>query len=407
MSRKGKRSSTAPKDRLEQNQPQLRLVNMDTLRTEIKDPASFHREFANIIRQCFWILNVDSGKVEAVSDNFEKVWGASRHVLADGLTGFMANVLPEDRDRVLSDFHTHLGQEFEMELRVVDSNNEVRWLWLRTFPVQKETAQQRVLLVADDVTDKKTQEEAIRAKEAELARNARISAFTDLASGIAHEINNPLTIILGKAERALKLLESPTLKREELTEALTKIHRTSIRISDIIRNLSALPKQEKSPVYQPSSVAKIFKDVRDFVSEKFKTGGVSLELPTFPPDLTIEVNETLIWQVFLNLLNNAYDAVQSQKEKWVKVEWTEDKESIFFYVTDSGPGIPVKIRSLIFEPFFTTKEEHKGTGLGLWLTSSIIAHHNGIIRLDTYHPYTRFTIQLPKKMPRSPRARSK
>lgn len=376
---------------------QAQNLQLTSLHTEIKQTKTFFHEFSNTIRQCYWILDIENAQARIISENFEDVWGANRRILADGLAGFMANVHANDRDRILSEFHTQLGQEFETELRTIGHDGEVRWIWLRSYPTQA-TAVKEILLVADDITDKKTQEEVLRAREADLVSSARTIAVVDLASGVAHEINNPLTIIVNKADEGLRALKKPEFSVETLKETLQKIQETSRRIADIVKSLKALARREKSLTYRETNVTKLFRDISDLVSEKFRAADVVLELPTFPEDLSFVVNDTMIAQMLLNLLNNAFDAVQEQEKKWVTIDWTDNDESIFFYITDSGPGIPIKIRGRIFDPFFTTKPPGKGTGLGLSLAASIASHHEGQIRLDTHHPHTRFVIQLPKRL---------
>ena len=118
-----------------------------------------------------------------------------------------------------------------------------------------------------------------------------------------------------------------------------------------------------------------------------------------PDSMRAEMNETLVAQLILNLVNNSLDAVQGEASAWVRVEFTEDRDSVYISVMDSGPGIPIKIRSRIFDPFFTTKSPGRGTGLGLSLATSIAVHHHGSLRLDTLATHTRFVFQLPKVSP--------
>jgi C4-dicarboxylate-specific signal transduction histidine kinase len=146
-------------------------------------------------------------------------------------------------------------------------------------------------------------------------------------------------------------------------------------------------------------VAPIINELKDLATARFGAHDVTLEFGELRANIELEMNPTLISQVVLNLMNNALDAVVEQKEKWVKVDFAEDNDSLFVSVTDSGPGIPIKNRGRIFDAFFTTKEPGKGTGLGLSLASSIAAHHHGSLRLDTLHPRTRFVLQLPKRQP--------
>lgn len=383
---------------------QAQQLHLDTLRAEIEEVQQFYRQFSDAIRQCFWVLDVESGQALVVSDNFERVWGASRKILTEGLTGFMSNVLPTDRDRVLSEFHHHLGEDLDTEFRIIDHDGEVHWIWLRAFPTRDHLSgpgdrehSRRVVLIADDITDKKNEEESIRQREADLVARARMSAVGDLATGVAHEINNPLTIIVGKAAEVKRLIEKGESNPAAISSLADKIQRTSIRIADIVSSLKSLSRHDKNMILQPTALCEIIHDIRDLVSERFKSHGVQLHVTEPPKTLTAEINGTMVSQMLLNLLNNAFDAVQKENDKWLKLEFAEDNDSVYLYVTDSGPGIPIKIRSRIFDPFFTTKEPRKGTGLGLSLAAGIAAHHNGLLRLDHLHPHTRFVAQLPKK----------
>lgn len=374
---------------------QAQQLYLETLRAEIEEIQHFYRHFSEAILQCFWVLDSESGEVPVVSDNFEDVWGADRKILNDGLTGFMSTVLPADRDRVLAEFHTRLGTDFNIEFRVIDKDAEIRWIWLRAFPTKNNPS--HVVLIADDVTERKQDEEDARQREADLVLRARALATSDLASGVAHEINNPLTIIVGKANEIRRTLAKPNVDLKEIDELAAKIETTSVRISEIISSLKSLSIQEKDASYRRWPLARVLGDVRDMCSERFKTGKVRLEFSDLPSDFSFEMNPTMISQLLLNLLHNAFDAVTGEKDKWVRFEYAEDNDSVFLYVTDSGPGVPFKIRSRIFDPFFTTKEPGKGTGLGLPLAASIAAHHGGTLRLDALHPFTRFVAQIPKK----------
>lgn len=384
-------------------------IQMQTLTKELRETQMFYRQFSDAISQCFWVLDVDSAQVVAVSDNFERVWGASRRILGDGLTGFMANVDPADRDRVLSEFHMSLGSELNMEFRLINKNSEVRWIWLRAYPTldgpvtgdhqHAPSGHRRVVLIADDITEKKLAEESSRAREADIVAQARMNAVGDLASGVAHEINNPLTVIVGKCDQVLRQLEKEAPDLPKVKESIEKIQNTSVRISKIVASLKSLSRKGKTPAARRASLFSIVDDVRDVCAEKFKTAGIDLRIAPLPGGLEAEVDPTLVGQMLLHLLDNAFDAAVNQADKWVSLEATDDDSSIYIYVTDCGPGIPIKSRGRIFDPFFTTKGPGQGTGLGLSLASGIAAHHGGMIRLDTMNAHTRFVVQLPKQQP--------
>ncbi len=383
-----------------------------TAQPESVEMQLFYQRLSEHIRQCYWLLDISTQKVSMVSENFERVWDQSRSILNDGMTGFMECVLPEDRDHVLSDFHIAIasGPHLNTEFRVMNEKGEQRWLWMRGLPLVAAANSitpldmnpngQKIVLMADDITERKLQQQFLREQEAQLISRAKTIAVGDLASGVAHEINNPLTVIVGKAAELKRLADSASLNANTVIEIADKIQTTSIRISKIITSLKSLSSPNKSIALQKTPFAKIFHDLADICSERFRANEVTLDIPEFPANLWSEMNPTLISQLLLNLINNAFDAVQEQSRKWVRVEYLADEASVFIYVTDSGPGIPIKNRGRIFDPFFTTKGPGKGTGLGLSLASSIAAHHNGTIRLDNLYVFTRFVIQLPKQQPK-------
>ena len=384
------------------------LKNVTSLVKSAKADSKALQKFLNqALHQCSWILETEHGRVSDVCENFETVWGTSPEILHDGLSGFMKQVHPNDRDRVLSEFHlkldSTLDSPLDVEFRILVSE-DVRWIRLRSFrpPLEIFPFGNHLLFVATDVTLRKSSEEAVRLNEADLVARARLQAVGDLASGVAHEINNPLTIIVGKAAEIRRLISSDVPTEERKASVLVhteKIQKTSIRISEIVGSLKSLSRPEKHtrPLRYP--LTKLFQEVRDMCSERFRAHHVTLEMPEPPPDLEAEINPTLISQLLLNLINNAHDAVEALADRWVRVEWFDDVDSIFLSVTDSGSGIPIKIRSRIFDPFFTTKDPGRGTGLGLSLAASIASHHHGALRLDTLHSHTRFTVQLPKRQP--------
>ena len=137
--------------------------------------------------------------------------------------------------------------------------------------------------------------------------------------------------------------------------------------------------------------------------ERFTNQGVQLDLvaeDTYEA-IEIECRSVEISQVLLNILNNAYYAIENNKDKWIRINVSETEDQVEISITDSGEGISKEIQEKIMQPFFTTKEIGKGTGLGLSISKGIIDQHNGKLYLDTASANTRFVLCLPKVIYRS------
>jgi C4-dicarboxylate-specific signal transduction histidine kinase len=119
------------------------------------------------------------------------------------------------------------------------------------------------------------------------------------------------------------------------------------------------------------------------VQEQIKLRGVAVELDLWPDELVLVGNPIQLEQVFINLLTNARDALETAKKKKIRIATKRDGDRIFITVSDTGPGISPEVAARVFDPFFTTKEVGAGTGLGLSITYSIVKEHGGDIRLGT------------------------
>jgi C4-dicarboxylate-specific signal transduction histidine kinase len=178
-----------------------------------------------------------------------------------------------------------------------------------------------------------------------------------------------------------------------------RILQTANRITKIIKSMRHLAREGSRDKVRPTRVAKILEETLEVCKERFRDHAVNLLLPAVDPDVSVSCREVQIAQVLLNLLQNAFDAVMEQQEKWVRLEVAVEDDSVIFSVTDSGPGIPPELRTRIMEPFFTTKEVGKGTGLGLSLSRTIVEEHGGSLELreEAGHPCFFFRLPLSRK----------
>ncbi|MFL5815488.1 MAG: ATP-binding protein [Bdellovibrionia bacterium] len=253
------------------------------------------------------------------------------------------------------------------------------------------------------ITDRTRELEAQRAKS-EYA--GKMAALGEMAGGVAHEINNPLAIICGSTEFIQSMIARKDVDQAKLGQLVDRIHHTAFRIVKIVKALRFFARDGSNAPFERESFQAIINDTLEFCQEKFRSHSVNLQLAPISPELKIDCQAVQISQVLLNLLQNAFDAVQGLETRWIRLEVFEAESEIRIVVTDSGTGIPAELRSKIMLPFFTTKDVGKGTGLGLSISQGIITHHRGSLSVDDTSENTCFVVRLPRIQPSNQASRS-
>jgi len=225
---------------------------------------------------------------------------------------------------------------------------------------------------------------------------ARLAALGEMAGGIAHEINNPISVISLLANSLEESAENGSVPSEKIIEIAKKIEGTAIRVSKIIRGLKSFSRNAESDPFEEISIENLFEQILDVSNGRLYNSNITLQLEQEDPKLAIECRVVQISQVFVNLLNNAIDAVEGIEKPWIRIKSKVHSDQIEFRITDCGSGMSPEIAGKIFTPFFTTKEVGKGTGLGLSISLGIIKQHQGSISIDLNEKNTTFVILLPK-----------
>lgn len=243
-------------------------------------------------------------------------------------------------------------------------------------------------------------EERLLELSAELFHSSKMASIGEVASGISHEINNPLTYIVAKADILAKKLEREPMNAEAVRQDLIMIEAQALRISKIITNMKALSRNAVRDPMVVTPVSGIVADSLELFREKFNLHGVELRINNEVPEAKIQCRSTEIMQVLTNLIMNSFDAIEDLSEKkWIelRVEKLMDKKKplVQLSVIDCGVGIPKEITQKIMQPFFTTKDVGKGTGLGLSISSAIVDNHQGEIAYDHNSTHTRFNVKFP------------
>jgi signal transduction histidine kinase/HAMP domain-containing protein len=231
----------------------------------------------------------------------------------------------------------------------------------------------------------------------QLVRSTKMAAIGELAANVAHEINNPLTSVLGYTTHLLKTLEMP----EEPRKVLGVMEQETLRVRKIIRNLLDFARQRPSWM-RPADVLQPLRETLALVQGVAEASAVRIreDFDGIPILITMDPNE--IKQVFINIVNNALQAMPQGGELKIRANVDRQGEAVIEF-SDTGVGIPEEDRKKIFEPFFSTKGEGRGTGLGLSISERIIHNHSGRIEVESAAGQgTTFRVVLPRVQAAAP-----
>jgi len=251
----------------------------------------------------------------------------------------------------------------------------------------------RIEILADDVTERRRQDELVR-------RSERMASLGAALAGAAHELNNPLAAIMGLSQLLLRRrwpLEDRT--------ALEAIHHEALRSATIVKDLLALARRRGIERRAPADVNELVAYIVRTRRYALETAGIvcELELGSMPP---VRGDRTQLEQVILNLLNNAEQALRPRVDGHrstspgggrILIRTRHEEPDVVVEVEDNGPGVPDDVRSDVWDPFWTSKEEGEGTGLGLTVVHSIVVDHGGSVSLERGAlGGARFVIRLPR-----------
>jgi signal transduction histidine kinase len=236
-----------------------------------------------------------------------------------------------------------------------------------------------------------TRDRVIAAKTEELHQSRKLASIGTLASGVAHELNNPLNNIYLAAQvltREMQGQEMPGIVRETVGDIFSQ----TLRVKRIVGDLLEFAR-EKPPTFQKILIAPLIRDVLQNLTVSGEMEKVAVQINA-AEDIELKADRHLMEQVFVNLCTNAIHAMEGSGSLTVSTSRAEGVVKI--EISDTGPGIPEKDIPRIFDPFFTTKE--KGTGLGLAIVYNIIQKHYGKISVNSLPGKgTTFTILLPEE----------
>ena len=265
-----------------------------------------------------------------------------------------------------------------------DAEKFIEWE-IATFPIFDERNMvTQTIIVEQDVTEK-------RNLESNLIQSEKLAAVGQLAAGVAHEINNPLTAIIANAQ-ILRREISP--ENEDTIESIKLIEMAGTRASQVVRNLLGIARKEKYE-FEPVDLNETLHNALSLVQHELIGRPIQVELSLADDMPRVVASQDQLQGVWINLILNAIDAIDKETGL-ISITSIYNGSEFQVTIVDNGKGIPADHLPRVFEPFFTTKLPGRGTGLGLSVCMRAIRHHGGNLQVDSQMgKWTRFTISLP------------
>ena len=317
-------------------------------------------------------------------------------VIATALVLFFLNLLLSPLQKLKRDVEIFGAGDLSRRVEIA-SNDEIGDL-SHSFNDMAERLEKTLKLTEDlnknleaKVNERTKQLEAAQFK---LVQSEKMSAVGQLAAGVAHEINNPLGVIMGFAQGLANRLKPG----DPYELPIKSIEREALRCKNLVQDLLTFSRTSVGD-REPQDLNKILEETVTLIASRAKMVNVGIEKDLSQDLPKILCNQNQIQQVIINLTNNAIDAMPQGGNLRISTRLLEENPLswVSLKITDSGAGIPPAIVSRIFEPFFTTKEVGKGTGLGLSLVHEIVRKHSGSIEVKSRLGETEFHIQLPAR----------
>ena len=351
------------------------------MQTEIarRDTEERFRQLAEHIREVFWVYGIDEERLLYVSPAYEDIWGRPVQSFHDRPLDWLEAVHPDDRPRIhAAHIDKHQQGHLNVEYRIIRSDGQMRWIWDRGFPVRDETGHvYRIAGLAEDITDRKRAEDQLRRQQVDLARMARLSLAVELASNLAHELNQPLTAIVAYTQACLTLLHRGQADPRELRGTFEEVMNQGLRAGEIIRHLRELVRRHDL-TRTPLDINILIHAVIYYAQLELRQARIDLRLELAESLPTVLADDLQVQLVGVYLIRNAIEAMQGTPEgsRRLTVQTAlASPDRVQVTIRDCGHGFSPGVIEQLFRPFFTTKPG--GIGLGLSVSRSMIEAQGG------------------------------
>lgn len=367
-------------------------VHILNSKNEVKNQL---RNYKSSINQFLIIAETDAeGTITSVNDKFCEISQYSEEELI-GKNHRLINSGHHSKD-FFKQMWTTLQKGNSWEGQICNKAKDGTQYWVQTFIFPDLNSDMEILgytAIRFDITEKKRLEIALSEEKEKATFTSQLATIGEMSAGIAHEISNPLSVIIGNTN----MIQNVSNITEQTKQMATKIEYAANRINKIIKGLKNLARKSKDDSMQEYKLSDILVTTFEFCEEVFKHKGIQLDVNIPSKPIFLLGNDIKLSQIFLNILNNAKDAIleSGTSEKWIKIDIKENHDVVEIDIIDSGPGVPEESKDKILDAFYTTKPAGKGTGLGLALVKSFLDEHRGKIELCYDYSNTCFRVTLP------------
>lgn len=242
------------------------------------------------------------------------------------------------------------------------------------------------------------QEKEIQIQKALEINSARLSSLQEMLSGMAHEINNPMTVISFSAKKIREAIDGENKDLEKVLFFSKKITESSSRVKNILQSIQTTARPTDDDPFEITTIEELIKGVEETLIAETSIYDIQFHIhyqEEAVRELLLKVKRVALYQILQNLVKNAVEAAKTQPMGSVVIKILAEESFLFIKVCDSGPGIAFNQRNKIFDPFYTTKEIGKATGLGLTIASRLALINDGELYLDSEEKMTTFVLKLP------------
>lgn len=371
------------------------ITNIKSKESELQRALRSASTYQFALNKVSIVVTVNNGGyIEYVNEQFTKTTGYTNDdVVGKGIYFLFGTAYKQEVvDHIWNSLQK--GITWEGTLKNKTKDGEDFWVDMYAVPLSKTVDNISYMFIAHDKTNEIQIMGELEEERIKTLQSSKLAALGEMAGGIAHEINNPLAIIHGYASNMKTMIENNDIETSK--GFVDKIVSTTERIATIVKSLKSFSRSSENDSFQKINFIDIMNDTLTFCYEKLKINNINLNINTPDNECVVLCRQVEIAQVFLNLVNNACDALEKSpiKNLVIKVSFADDK-NLKISVIDTGPGIDSSIKDKILNPFFTTKEVGKGTGLGLSISKKIIDSHNGVLDFKCESGLTEFYFTLP------------